>query len=214
MIIVAAGVSTRFEGEKILAEVAGRPLIAHTISTVMATVDRCVVVCRHDRIRDIESLGFGCELVPGGDSRTASEMAGLAALDDQPDLIGIHDGARPAVTEELIDLLFHRAAAVGGAVPVVPPGALVIDRETHQPLPGVMAVQTPQVFGGGLLMDVYGRAARDAVTGHDTVELVTMFSDTQIASVAGEETNIKVTYPGDLKRVEFVLIDRVRSGPQ
>lgn len=211
MIVVAAGASTRFGGEKLMAELAGKPLITHTLSTVITTVDHCVLVCRPDMIRDLEALGFECDLVPGGQTRTASEMAGLAAVGPEAELIGIHDGARPGVTPGLIDELFRRAAAVGGAVPATAPVGFVVERESKEVLDGVVAVQTPQVFRADALRHAYDRASREGVTGHDTVELVRRFSDTSIATIPGEAANLKVTYPADLTLLEGVLRGRTRT---
>lgn len=211
MIVVAAGSSTRFGGEKLMTELAGKPLIAHTISTVIATVHQCVLVGRHDMMEALESLAFDCDLVPGGPTRTASEMAGLAAVRRDADLIGIHDAARPGASPELVDALFHRAAAVGGAVPALAPSGFLIDRESREVLDGVVAVQTPQVFRADGLRDAYTRAAREGVTGHDTVDLVLRFSDTAITTVPGEPANLKVTYPTDIIRLEKALAGRTRT---
>lgn len=214
MIVVAAGQSSRFGAEKLLVEIAGRPLIGHTVDTVRDAVDTCVLVCRHDLIERLESLDLGVDIVPGGPTRTSSEMAGVAAIGSDPDLIGIHDGARPAVTRDLIDRLFDNAARVGGAVPVLEPSTMYLDKTTEQPLSGVVAVQTPQVFRGPELQTAYSSAARNGVTGHDTVEIMQRFSDVRIAAVPGDPGNIKVTYPEDVDRVTKTLADRPRTSPR
>ena len=214
MIVVAAGSGIRFEGEKILAPVKGRPLVSHTISSVIDSVDRCVVVCRHDQIRSMEALGFDCDFVPGGPTRTASEMAGLASLGSDFELIGIHDGARPAVERDLIELLFDRAQRVGGAVPALTPRGAIIERAHGKALTNVRTVQTPQVFRGPELIAAYVLAARQGATGHDTVDIMMRFSDTSIAAVPGDEANIKVTFPEDLERFVKLVEDRSHSGPR
>ena len=211
MIIVAAGQSSRFGAEKLLVDVAGLPLISHTVSLVREAVDTCVLVCRHDLIERVESLDLGVEVVPGGPTRTSSEMAGVAAIGPDHDLVGIHDGARPAVGRDLIDRLFENAARVGGAVPVLNPPMMFLDRTTQQPLSDVVAVQTPQVFRGLELRTAYSSAARNGVAGYDTVEIMHRFSDVQIAAVPGDPDNIKVTYPEDVKRVTETLTSRLRT---
>lgn len=211
MIVVAAGQSSRFGAEKLLIEIAGRPIIGHTVEAVRDAVDTCVLVCRHDLIGHLESLELGVDIVPGGPTRTSSEMAGVAAIGSDPDLIGIHDGARPAVTRDLIDRLFESAARVGGAVPVLDPSKLYLDKTTEQPLSGVVAVQTPQVFRGPELRTAYSSAARNGVTGHDTVEIMQRFSDVRIAAVPGDPENVKVTYHEDVDQVTKTLADRPRT---
>ncbi|MDX1468502.1 MAG: 2-C-methyl-D-erythritol 4-phosphate cytidylyltransferase, partial [Acidimicrobiia bacterium] len=153
-------------------------------------------------------------LIPGGPTRTASEMAGLAAVGPDIELIGIHDGARPGTTPQLIEALFNRAAAVGGAVPALSPEGFAIERESKQVISDVVTVQTPQVFRAEVLRDAYACAAREGVSGQDTVELVLRFTDSRVTTVPGEETNMKITYPTDLTRVESALLDRADTGPR
>ena len=214
MIIVAAGQSSRFGTDKLLVEMGGRPLIGHTVDAVRDAVGTCVLVCRHDLIARLESLELGVDIVPGGPTRTSSETAGVAAIGSDPDLIGIHDGARPVVGADLIESLFERAELVGGAVPVLQRSMMFLDRTTEQPLSGVVAVQTPQVFRGPELRTAYSSAARNGVTGHDTVEIMQRFSDVRIAAVPGDPENIKVTYPEDVDRVTKTLADRPRTSPR
>jgi 2-C-methyl-D-erythritol 4-phosphate cytidylyltransferase len=128
-------------------------------------------------------------------------MAGLAAVGETIDLIGIHDAARPLVKPEMIDRLFEAAAASDGAVPLVPYEHLIIDKKTQRPVPGVFGAQTPQVFRGRELKIAYGRAAEAGFDGHDTVEVMERFSDLQIVAITGDPDNLKVTFPGDLDRI-------------
>jgi 2-C-methyl-D-erythritol 4-phosphate cytidylyltransferase len=199
MIVVAAGTGSRFESDKMMAPVdASTPLVARTVARVRSHVDRCVLVCREEHLGSLGELGV--ELVIGGPTRTASEIAGVAALGDGYDLIGIHDGARPNPSDTLIEALFDAAGRVGGAVPVVD-GPPLVDLETLAPVDGVVSAQTPQVFHGPTLVAAYRRAAETGFVGHDTHEVIARFSDIEVAAVPGEDTNIKVTYPSDLAAV-------------
>ena len=207
MVIVGGGTSTRFGADKLMVEVEGRPLIAHTIDAIAEHVDVCVVVCRAGITETVAGLRDQVTVTPGGASRTLSEMAGLAAIGREVDLIGIHDAARPAVEGGMIERLFSVAESAGGAVPLIPYDRLILDKRTHQPVSGLYGAQTPQVFRGSDLMAAYVRAARAGFEGHDTVEVMQRFSDVRIAGVPGDEGNIKVTYPRDLD-----LIRRGLSG--
>jgi 2-C-methyl-D-erythritol 4-phosphate cytidylyltransferase len=182
MVIVGAGSSTRFGADKLLTEVAGRPLIEHTIEAVRPHVDVCVVVCRPEVAERLTRSDL--TVVPGGPTRTRSEMAGVAALGSDVDLVGIHDAARPLVSPALLHRLFEVAAIEGGALPMVAAEGLIIDRTTHLPVTGVHGAQTPQVFRGTELFSAYRQAAADDFEGHDTVDVMQRY------------------YPGDLKRVE------------
>ena len=211
MVVVAGGSSTRFGSDKLLTEVAGKPLISHTIEAVSGSVDIVVVAVRSDIVKDIEELGHGVLVTAGGASRTASEVAGLSALGEEYELIGIHDGARPLATPALVKELFRKAEDIGGAVPVLAPGTLLMDRGTLQPLDGVVAVQTPQVFRGHELLAAYLAASQTDIVAHDTVDIVQRFGDLEIAMVEGEPENIKVTYPEDLTAVRTVLRGRAHT---
>lgn len=201
MIVVAGGSSSRFGGDKMLAEVSGAPLVAHTIAAIRPYVDHCVLVVRRDQISLLDELDLRVKIVSGGATRTASELAGLAALSSEPRLIGIHDGARPLVSPELIEALFDAAAAVGGAVPVLEPPAPLVRRADLTAVRNARVVQTPQVFRRALLAEAYEQAAKTGFDGHDTVDVVRAFTTARIATVQGEADNIKVTYAEDLDTV-------------
>lgn len=205
MIVVGGGSSTRFGADKLMVEVAGRPVISHTIASVIDHVDICVVVCRPEILDRVARLHPQVTVVEGGPSRTRSEIAGLAAIGDEADLIGIHDAARPLVSPETISPLFEAAHRSGGAVPLVEHRRLVIDRETGEPLEGVHGAQTPQVFRARELIAAYARAAAEGFEGHDTVEVVERFARVRIEAVGGDPSNLKVTFPGDLDRVREAL---------
>lgn len=212
MVVVAAGSATRFGGEKLFAEVAGKPLISHTIEAVAGSSDIVVVVTRQVLIADVESLGHDVVVTRGGDTRTDSELAGLIALGREYDLIGIHDGARPLVSPALVTKLFETAEEIGGAAPALEPEGFIVERSTLRPVTDVVRMQTPQVFQGPGLMAAYVRAAQTEFVGHDSVEVVQTFGEMNIAFVPGESSNIKVTFPSDLEMVKNVLEDPARNG--
>jgi 2-C-methyl-D-erythritol 4-phosphate cytidylyltransferase len=205
MIVVAAGRSLRFGGDKMMTSVGGRPLVAHTVSAVIDHVDRCVLVSREDQIPALRDLGLGVQVVPGGPSRTASEMAGLVAIGGPAHLIGIHDGARPLVTSQLIEHLFQTAAEVGGAIPVVRPVAPLVDKSDLSLIDDAVFAQTPQVFHGEALLAAYVAAAKVEYEAQDTAEIVQRFGNLQIRGVPGDPANIKVTHPQDLDLVRAWL---------
>ncbi|MDP9144924.1 MAG: 2-C-methyl-D-erythritol 4-phosphate cytidylyltransferase [Actinomycetota bacterium] len=213
MIVVGGGRSLRFGDDKLMTSVAGLPLIAHTVAAVVDHVDICVLVCREDQIPTLTELGLGVVLVPGGPSRTASEMAGLSAVGGPAGLIGIHDGARPLVRASLIETLFQTAAEVGGAVPVTEPAFPLVHRSDLSLVDGAAFAQTPQVFHGDALIAAYVKAARIEYEAQDTAEIVQRFSKLEVKGVPGDQTNIKVTHPADIELVRS-LLETSRSEPQ
>lgn len=214
MIVVGGGSSTRFGADKLLAHAGGLPLVAHTVTALRSAVDRCILVCRPDQEAVIASLELGVDLAEGGSTRTDSEIAGLEALEDDYELVGIHDAARPNVGRALIDRLFAVALEHGGAIPVLSPPGVIVDRETLAPIAGVGAAQTPQVFRSAPLRAAYRAAAREGFEGHDTAEVVQRFTATRIVALPGDPDNFKVTYPEDLARLESRLGNDARIEPR
>lgn len=207
MIVVGGGASTRFGDDKLMVEIDGRPLIEHTIDAVAGHVDICVVVCRAEIRSTVSARRPDVVVTAGGRTRTRSEMAGLAALGQEVDLIGIHDAARPLVSTATVEALYETALREGGAVPLLAYEQIVVDRATLRPASGIHGAQTPQVFRGPELMAAYTRAREDGFEGHDTVEVMERFGGVRIVGIPGDPTNIKVTYPGDLEAVRSHLSD-------
>ena len=205
MIVVAAGRSLRFGTDKLMTPVNGVPLVAHTVAAVIGQVDRCILVCREDQIPALNALDLGVALVPGGPSRTASEMAGLSAVGGGAGLIGIHDGARPLVPSALTESLFATAAEHGGAIPLIEPSIPLVHKADLSVAAGTAFAQTPQVFRGEELLAAYVQAARIEYEGHDTAEVAQRFSNLEIRGIPGDPVNIKVTFPSDLALVSAAL---------
>ena len=206
MIVVAGGSSSRFGRDKLLETINGIPLIAHTASRCISSVDTTVLVTRSDLIEPFQKLDLKIEIVVGGATRTLSEKAGLDAVGGDVDLIGIHDGARPLINASLIQELFEVAKRSGGAVPVLAPEHMLIDRDLLRPVSNCVVVQTPQVFRGRELLAAYARSVVEGYEARDTVEIVSRFSELPIMSVAGDPGNIKVTYPEDLEAARSALL--------
>ncbi len=212
MIIVAGGSSNRFGADKLTVEISGRPLLELTVSRVREAVHEVIVVCRPEVAATLNLADV--VVVPGGTTRTGSEIAGIQALSAEAELVGIHDGARPLVTRPLIDALYSASAEHGGAVPVVSPSHPLVDRATLEPVSGAAMVQTPQVFRVDVLRSAYAKAAQEGFTGHDTAHVVAMYEEVAISAVPGDPDNVKVTYPGDIEVVKAKLRGLSGSEPE
>ena len=149
--------------------------------------------------------GIGADLVAGGPSRTASERAGLEAIGEPAGLVGIHDGARPMVSADLIETLFETAARVGGAIPVLEASVPIVDRAEMAPVEDAFVAQTPQVFRGEPLMAAYAAAAVAGYEAQDTAAIARRFAEIDIEAVPGDPGNLKVTIPGDVDLVRTAL---------
>ncbi len=204
MIIVAGGSASRFGSDKLIADIQGRPLIAWTIEAIFSVVDECVLVAREDQHESLSQSFPDIVTVIGGSTRTESEIAGLAAASTSA-LIGIHDGARPAVPTSLVERLFEEAAIHGGAVPVLPTEGPLVTRDDLSRVHQTRRAQTPQVFWGPELRSAYRAAASTGFAGQDSADVVHNFSNLDIAVVEGDTGNIKVTVPEDLQRISQIL---------
>lgn len=215
-VIVAAGSASRMGGiDKVMAPLGGEPMILRTVRTFQncSAIKEIVIVTREDLILPITELCGGFDkvraVVRGGDSRQASVKLGLSAFTDKMELVAVHDGARPLVSEAVIDRTVRAAHTYGGAAPVVSvkdtikvfEGGFIAstpDRET------LRAVQTPQVFDLDLLRGALEKADKDGAAVTDDCSAVERLG-LKIRLVEGEERNLKVTTPMDLKIAEMLL---------
>jgi 2-C-methyl-D-erythritol 4-phosphate cytidylyltransferase len=218
-IVLAGGSGTRVGAgqNKVYLPLRGRPVIAWSLAT-FATAPGIgpvlLVVRAADRPLAGEVLAgepawAGVELVTGGATRQASELAGLRHLGDrirtgEIDVVLIHDGARPLVGPSLVAEVLQTARACGGAVPGLPRDDLAAagpsGSELVGPAPaGLVAVQTPQGFRAVPLLAAYERAHRHRFVGTDTASCVQRYApDLPIRAIAGEERNFKITYARDM----------------
>jgi 2-C-methyl-D-erythritol 4-phosphate cytidylyltransferase / 2-C-methyl-D-erythritol 2,4-cyclodiphosphate synthase len=217
-IVVAAGSSRRMDGiDKLTHEVGGRPLLAWSIDALAASdaVERIVVVTAPDRVAVVRDASWLAArvvaVVPGGDRRHESVAAGLAALDSDGDrVVLVHDGARPMPSAALVSAVAHAAAAHGAAIPVVP----VTDTLKHvdgDRIAGTVdrsalaSAQTPQGARAALLRQAFERfPASGPQTWTDEAALLEACR-IPVHALPGEPTNLKVTVPADLARVDIAL---------
>ena len=215
-VIVAAGSASRMGGiDKVMAELGGEPMIVRTVRTfqTLDAIREIVIVTREDLVMPIMELCADMDkvtsVVVGGKTRQESVAMGLAALSGKVQLAAVQDGARPLVTHAVIDRTVRAAHTYGAAAPAVPvkdtikqvAGGVVTatpDRKTLQ------AVQTPQVFDISILKAALKKAAEDGAEVTDDCSAVERMG-MRVKIVEGDERNIKVTTPMDLKIAELLL---------
>jgi 2-C-methyl-D-erythritol 4-phosphate cytidylyltransferase/2-C-methyl-D-erythritol 2,4-cyclodiphosphate synthase len=221
IVVVAAGSSRRMGGtDKMMAAIGGRPLLAWTLDALAAApeVERLIVVTAPERVAQLRAAPWlvpGAEVVAGGPTRGQSVAAGvrhLQALDpagrDRPVLV--HDGARPLVTPALVAAVIKAVRSHGAALPVVPVvetlkrvehGAVLetLDRST------LAAAQTPQGARRGLLLDAWTVFPPDGDRAFTDEAALLEACTIGVHAIPGEPSNLKVTLPDDLRRVEQAL---------
>ena len=215
-VIVAAGSASRMGGiDKIMAPLGGEPVIVRTVRNFQQcdAIREIVIVTRPDLIIPIMDLCHGFPKVRagvvGGDTRDASVNMGMNTLSDKCKLVAVQDGARPFASWQLIDRVVRAANSYGAAAPAVPVKDTVkvvkggIVKETPERA-ALKAVQTPQVFDFHLLRGALKKARQDELALTDDCSAVEHMG-MSVKIVEGDEKNIKITTPFDLKIAELIL---------
>ncbi len=216
VVIVAAGTASRMGGiDKVMAPIKGQPMIQRTARQFQDcdVISQIVIVTRPDLIDPIREL---CREMPkvtsvvaGGSSRQESVSLGLNALGKDIQLAAVHDGARPFISWQVIDRVVRAAHTYGAAAPAIPVKDTIkivangIVKETPDRAT-LQAVQTPQVFDIDLLRGALQKAEADKAQVTDDCSAVERLG-MSIKIVEGDERNIKVTTPMDLKIAELLM---------
>lgn len=227
--MLAAGIGSRVgaDGNKAYLRLAGRSMLSWSVQAVADTAEigRVILVFRRGE-RDVAARalsddlpGVAVELVEGGDTRHESEFNVLRhiAADIEGgavDVVLIHDAARPLARPDLMRAALDTARRHGGAVPAVPATGLARPRSgggfdllTER----LVRVQTPQAFRAGPLLEAYRCAADKAFDGTDTSACIQRFTDVEVRVFPGTATNLKVTYPPDIRLAERLLDETVNA---
>ena len=172
-VIVAAGTASRMGGiDKVMAPVGGEPMIVRTVRAFQNcdAIRQIVVVTRQDLIVPISDLCHEFDKVKavmvGGSSRQESVEIGLGALSADMKMVAVQDGARPLITDAVIDRTVRAAHTYGAVAPAIPvkdtikvvQGGIVASTPNRSAL---RAVQTPQVFDLDLLKGALKKAKQD-----------------------------------------------------
>lgn len=211
-LVVAAGRGARMgEGlPKQYRRLGGRPLLRHALAALAAhpSVDAVLTVIHPDdrRLYDEAAAGLGLpDPVPGGAERQESVRLGLeAAAALAPDLVLIHDGARPFLEAGLVDRVIAALADHPGAIPALPVADTLKRGEAGRiiatvPRDGLWRAQTPQGFRFADILAAHRAAAGQVLT--DDAAVLEAAGGT-VALVPGSEANVKVTTGEDLARAQ------------
>lgn len=220
-IIPAAGAGIH-QGEssaRVLMPVAGQSLIRRTLEAF----DRCseisgitlLISQRNllDVTRELERDGWrkAIDIRLGGARRQDSVRLGLESLRrEPPDLVVVHDGARPLVTDELIRAGLEAARQFGAATAAIPVRHTYkhVDRSGYVHVTversDLVQVQTPQVFRYDWLVEAHEKAVREGIIVEDDAELIEKLGK-PVKVFSGSNRNLKVTTREDALMVEALL---------
>jgi len=231
MIYAAAGASRRFGGKvkKAFALMEDRPVFIRSIELFINRDDCCqhiVVVAPEDlemvKTKYAANLALmGVKAVAGGAERHESVANALKEVDEQADLVGIHDAVRPCVTEQWVDAVFAEAGKSGAAILAAPlygtikrvSDAKVVDETLLRE--GLYEAQTPQVFKRQVILDAYERIDRVDGPITDDAQLVEAMGH-PVSVVESDISNLKITRPDDVRLAVALIKSRPkkRVGPR
>lgn len=217
-VLVAGGSSRRMGGEpKQFRLLAGRSVLERAAAALRAhpAVRRIVAVVPEDeqeRVLALLATVQGVEVAAGGASRRDSVAAGLAALaGDPPELVLIHDAARPVLPPSVINRLIGALTKAEGACPVLPLADTLVARE-GETLGAVTdrnsywRVQTPQAFRYSAIWQAHEGWSGDEPT--DDAQML-RHAGGRVRRVEGDERLVKLTWEADFARMEATLGQRV-----
>jgi|APPan5920702963_1055757.scaffolds.fasta_scaffold00063_2 2-C-methyl-D-erythritol 4-phosphate cytidylyltransferase len=226
-IVVAAGAGRRIGDTlpKPYLVLAGRAMILYTLDRCFGarSIDDVILVVARNEVTRCEALlkadsflnDRPWRLQKGGETRQESVRCGLEAMNEETEIVVIHDGARPLVSPGLIDrcvaVACEKGAAIAG-VPVRDTIKIVSGDHRVRSTPersSLWEIQTPQVFRRDLIVDGHKRAAREEIHANDDAMLIERMGGS-VFVVEGERSNLKITVPEDILFAE-ALIQRSRS---
>ena len=217
-VIVSAGNSTRMGGiNKQFLEIRNIPVLVHTLRVFdkAESVDEIVVVTRESDIDDVKSLIDSynikkvSKVVKGGETRQMSVFNGVVSTSEKSNIVAIHDGARPLVTENVINNTLEQALLFGAAatgVKVKDTVKQVNDNNDIVATPDrnyLRFIQTPQIFDKSLYLDAVN-TVENSKDFTDDCMLIEAYGKI-VKFVDGDYENIKITTPEDVELAECYL---------
>ena len=217
-LLMAAGRGERFGAPepKQYAQLLGRPVLRVAAEALLAGghVQQLQPVCAAGEETRITAMLEGLPHLPpvtGGATRQASVKAGLEALAPfAPSIVLVHDAARPIIPAGTIAALLRALETEAGAIPAQPVSDTLKRGEAGRigetvPRAGLFRAQTPQAFRFEVLRAAHAAATAEATDDAQLLE----WGGHAVALVAGHESNVKITFPEDLTRVEATLLPRL-----
>ena len=212
-VIVAAGKGKRMGTEisKQFLPLRGKEILAHTVEKFehAENIRDIVLVTGQDSLQDVQDMAqeYGWQkiisVVAGGKERQDSVWNGLLAVSEDTEIVLIHDGVRPFVTEDILNLSIETAVEMGGCVAGVPAKDTIkvcnsenisVDTPDRSTL---WQIQTPQTFQKERIVKAYKQAKDAGFIGTDDASLAE-YGGYPVKVIMGSYRNIKITTQEDL----------------
>lgn len=220
-LIPAAGSGTRMQAKekKPYLTLGNKPILVHALSQVeqCSLIDEIVLIVSKNEIDYAENSIVRTfkfkkisRIVAGGLKRQDSVWEGLKILGNDCELVMVHDGVRPFVSQEMLEKSVRETKNCGATVAAVPvKDTIKIVSQQAEVLETmdrsrVWAIQTPQTFTQDILKRAYEKAFNDGFYGTDDASLVERLG-IKVKIIPGSYDNIKITTPEDLALGEAIL---------
>ncbi len=227
-VIAAGGTGTRMQSSvpKQFLDILGKPVLFHTIERIASLdeVTEIIIALPPEHIPQAMAIARQIPMraevrcVAGGASRQASVHCGVVQVISDPDIIMVHDAARPLCSKDLIRRVLEAAWEKGGAIPGIP-ATDTIQRVSKKgrvlatpPREELYAIQTPQAFHADILRSALDKAQTAGFLGTDESSVV-RWAGHSVVVVPGSPDNIKITRPLDLE-IARILITNIGSEAQ
>lgn len=207
LVLLLGGRGKRFGGKKQFLTHRGRYLFEYLLDRVRDLFEEIVLVVPPEDVETFKEKYRNFKVAPGGRERQFSVLNGLKLV-STPRVV-VHDGARPLAGRRLFEEALN-IQGCDGKIPVIPlrdtikrvsPKGEVLETLPREQL---VAVQTPQGFKTDILLQCHLRALEDRFVGTDDASLLERYGY-KVCTFRGEETNLKITYPGDWEMVKCLL---------
>jgi 2-C-methyl-D-erythritol 4-phosphate cytidylyltransferase len=201
--------------DKVWAHLGRLPVVSHALASLFPHVQRCVLVLRADALHRAAALRDAFPslvIVEGGNERQDSVQRGLKAV-GEPDVVAVHDVARPFASPRLLVTGLACLANCDGAVPALPVSDTIKQVDDVDGVVSTVdrtylrAAQTPQIFWTDRLQAAHSHANREGLCGTDDAQLLE-WAGFRVRVFPGDPGNLKITTDADLKLAQL----RVRLG--
>jgi 2-C-methyl-D-erythritol 4-phosphate cytidylyltransferase len=216
-VITAAGLGLRFNNDgsnlpKQFRPLGGVPVLSRTVAAFseMACIDEIVVTLPQCYLFDLPFNKISA-LTTGGANRQASVYEALQRVSKNADIVLIHDGVRPFVTEGLVEEIIRCVEQGYAALAAVRPTDTVKQADgegivvSTPDRDNLWLAQTPQGFNYSVIMQAHGLALREGFVGTDDCMLAERYGLARVKIVEGLRENLKITTPSDMRMAEMIL---------
>lgn len=227
-VILAGGIGTRMgnvEKPKQFMELGGKPIIVHTVEKFIMNQEFCGILIltpkqwiKHtqDLLRRYVPKDSRLEVIQGGATRNETIMNAIAHIEEKGDLledtiIVTHDSVRPFVTHRILEENIRYAKQYGACDTVIPATDTIVESKDQQLISNIpdrsimYQGQTPQSFKAKHLKEIYESLSDSEKKILTDACKILVIKGENVHLVDGEESNIKITYPYDLRVAEALL---------